>query len=100
MAKIKQHAAIGRVHFGPQDPACSSRLSNTVTAYSPRGQVESWVGFVVVFTMCRAPSFRGMSRQDAGRGGLRGHRRLHNMLFLSSADASTLKLQAQTKSSI
>lgn len=34
-AEIKQRAGISRVHFGPRDPACSSRLSNTVTAYGP-----------------------------------------------------------------
>lgn len=69
MAKVKQHAGISGVHFGPRDPACSSRLSNTVTAYSPRGQAECWVAFVVVFIMCTSPSFRGMLLTRLRKGG-------------------------------
>lgn len=51
-AKIKTHAGMSRVHFGPWDPAGSPRLLNTVTATVPEDRQRA--GWLLLLVLCCA----------------------------------------------
>lgn len=52
IAKIKTHGGMSRVHFGPQDPAGSPRLPNTVTATVPGDRERA--GWLLLLVLCCA----------------------------------------------
>lgn len=51
-AKIKTRGGMSRVHFGPQDPAGSSGLPNTVTATVPEDRQRT--GWLLLLVLCCA----------------------------------------------